>query len=325
MIKVVLRSVIAGLIVLACLAVYGTFRPQSAFSAFAPCTVASVACFYKMVDSAGVNVASVNASGQMAIQQLPTTLTTGSNWTSATTVNTTQTIYSGTNVKVVLVQVDVTSTVTGGAITFQLSYDGTNYVAPSASQVLDPTSAVMTQLSLPYTLVASTNKPFLILMRGAQSLQLKLSTAITGTATLTPYFTLLPDINFNEVLQPALYIDPCQTAAKTYKPVSITANTQIVTGASGKQTYICSVNLGPIPAATNVALVEGSGTTCATSTLGMAGGNTAATGWNFAANGGIAHGDGSSSVAGTATLANNVCLFVSAANQVSGVITWVQK
>jgi hypothetical protein len=97
--------------------------------------------------------------------------------------------------------------VTGGAISFQVSYDGTNWVTVAADQVLDPASANLAQISLPYTLVASTNKTFLILPHGAQGLRIILTTAITGTATLTPYYALSGTPGVYEV------IDPANTAA----------------------------------------------------------------------------------------------------------------
>lgn len=108
-----------------------------------------------------------------------------------------------------------------------------------------------------------------------------------------------------------------------WTPISLTANTQIIPGTASKQTYICSINLVSA-AADNVAVVEGTGSTCATSTAGMAGGATAATGWNFAANGGIAQGSGLGAVMRTATAADNVCVFVSGATQVSGAVSWTQ-
>lgn len=123
-------------------------------------------------------------------------------------------------------------------------------------------------------------------------------------------------------LQP-LYLDPCQRGAKTYTAISLTANTQIITGAASKKTYVCEVHL-IAAAATNVALVEGTGTVCATGIAGMAGGSTAATGWNLAANGGLVLGNGGFAVAVTATAADNVCILVSAANQISGNIVTVQ-
>jgi len=106
-------------------------------------------------------------------------------------------------------------------------------------------------------------------------------------------------------------------------PISVTTTTQIISGAVGKQTYLCSINL-VAGAPDNVALVEGTGTICGTGTAGIAGGTTAATGWNFAANGGLTLGNGFSMVARTATAADNVCLMVSSGAQVSGSVIWAQ-
>ena len=106
-------------------------------------------------------------------------------------------------------------------------------------------------------------------------------------------------------------------------PISITTGTQIIAGASSKQTYVCSINL-VAGAADNVALVEGTGSVCASSTAGMAGGTTAVTGWNLAANGGMTLGNGAGIVAKTATAADNVCLLVSGSAQLSGTIVWAQ-
>jgi hypothetical protein len=106
-------------------------------------------------------------------------------------------------------------------------------------------------------------------------------------------------------------------------PVNIAGSTQIITGTSSKQTYICSIAL-IAGAADNVALVEGTGAICGTNTAGMAGGATAATGWNLANNGGLTLGNGAGIVARTATAADNVCLLVSGSGQVSGNIVWAQ-
>src|SRR5215469_9221726 len=112
-------------------------------------------------------------------------------------------------------------------------------------------------------------------------------------------------------------------ANTTSTPISITTTTQIISGTVGKQTYLCSINL-IAGAPDNVALVEGTGTICGTGTAGIAGGTTAATGWNFAANGGLTLGNGFSMVARTATAADNVCLMVSSGAQVSGSVIWAQ-
>lgn len=117
-----------------------------------------------------------------------------SGWTSSTSVNATQTIFSGgaQGPPAVLLHLVQGSTISGGAITFEVSYDGTNFITISADAVIDPTSTTSAQISLPYTLVASTNKAFLLLAKGAQALRIKLSTAITGSATVTPNYELLP-------------------------------------------------------------------------------------------------------------------------------------
>lgn len=106
-----------------------------------------------------------------------------------------------------------------------------------------------------------------------------------------------------------------------WKPINTTANVQLITASAGQFVYICSINI-VVGAADNVALVEGTGATCGTGTAGMMGGATAATGWNFGANGGIAHGSGFGAVAKTATAGDNVCLLVSAAAQASGSVSW---
>lgn len=117
--------------------------------------------------------------------------------------------------------------------------------------------------------------------------------------------------------------NPCNAVTSSAN-INLTASGQIIPGTSSKQTYICSVSL-IVGAADNVALVEGTGATCGTSTAGMAGGTTAATGWNLAANGGLAFGNGSGVVARTATAADNVCLLASSATQVSGNVMYVQQ
>ena len=90
-----------------------------------------------------------------------------------------------------LVQIDQTSTITGGAITFEVTFDGTNWVTIPADAVLDPTSTTYAQISLPYTLQASTNKAFLLTGKGWEGLRIKLSTQISGTGNITPNATLL--------------------------------------------------------------------------------------------------------------------------------------
>lgn len=118
--------------------------------------------------------------------------------------------------------------------------------------------------------------------------------------------------------------DPCQQGPGTPGNINLTASGQIITGVAGKQTYICSMDLISATAQ-NIALVEGTGTTCASNTLGMAGGTTAATGWNLAANGGFVTGNGGFWVFKTAVAGDNVCLLLSSTGQTSGNFRQVQQ
>jgi hypothetical protein len=121
-----------------------------------------------------------------------------------------------------------------------------------------------------------------------------------------------------------LAVDPCAAQPKSYASISQTANTQLVAGTTSKKVYVCSIHV-VAAVATNVAVVEGTGTVCGTGTAGVSGfgGATAATGWNFAANGGIALGSGESSVGAEGTSGDNLCIFNSGSGQVSGGISYV--
>jgi hypothetical protein len=119
-------------------------------------------------------------------------------------------------------------------------------------------------------------------------------------------------------------LDPCRGLTKFYASISQTANTQVVAGTASKRIFVCSIHV-VAAVATNVAVVEGTGSVCATSTAGVSGfgGATAATGWNFAANGGIALGNGDSSLGAEGTSGDNLCIFNSGSGQVSGGISYV--
>ena len=121
-----------------------------------------------------------------------------------------------------------------------------------------------------------------------------------------------------------LVVDPCKAQTKFYVSINQIGNTQLVTGTASKKIYICSIHV-VVAVATNAALVEGTGSVCATGTAGVSGfgGATAATGWNFAANGGIALGNGDAAVGAEGTNADNLCLFNSGSGQVSGGISYV--
>jgi hypothetical protein len=123
-----------------------------------------------------------------------------------------------------------------------------------------------------------------------------------------------------------LAVDPCAGQPKSYASINQTANTQLVAGTASKKIYVCSIHV-VVAAATNIAVVEGTGTACGTGTAGVSGfgGATAATGWNFAANGGIGLGSGESSLGAEGTSGDNLCIFTSGSAQVSGGISYVAQ
>ena len=115
-------------------------------------------------------------------------------------------------------------------------------------------------------------------------------------------------------------VNSCIGNTKSYFGINQTAGAQLITGVSAKRIYICSFNL-VTATAQNIAVVAGTGTVCATTTVGvpgLTGGATAATGWNLAANGGLTFGNGGHVLAQTTVNADNLCLLQSGAGQVSG-------
>jgi hypothetical protein len=123
-----------------------------------------------------------------------------------------------------------------------------------------------------------------------------------------------------------IYVDPCQREAKSFYRIDIvTATTvEIAAATASEHHYICSINL-VAAGADNVIIVEDdTATNCPSPTAGVSsGGTTAAEGWNFAANGGLTQGDGSSAIMRTSTANRSICIITSAAVQLSGVITYV--
>jgi hypothetical protein len=135
-------------------------------------------------------------------------------------------------------------------------------------------------------------------------------------------------IDGSAVTQPVSGADPCFGAAKTNVTISTASGTTaLVTGVSAKKIYVCSFVI-VAPSAVSVSLSEGSGTTCGTSNqagvIGVATNGTAANGMPFAANGGLALGNGNGTVASTATNADYLCLFQSGTAQLAGNLTYVQ-
>jgi hypothetical protein len=155
---------------------------------------------------------------------------------------------------------------------------------------------------------------------------------VANRAAFLPAAALSPQGQFSTGQAPVkvtdgtntLVVDPCRGQTKLYVSINQTANAQLASGTASKKIYICSIHV-VVAVATSVALVEGTGSVCATGTAGVSGfgGATAATGWNFAVNGGIALGSGDAAVGAEGTSADNLCLFSSGSGQVSGGISYV--
>jgi len=121
-------------------------------------------------------------------------------------------------------------------------------------------------------------------------------------------------------------LDPCERVAQSYAPISITTatTTRIVAPSASNKTYVCSLVL-VTAAANNVGIVEGTGGTCGTGTVGVIGGTTAANGPNFSANGGLMlQAGGKVAAAQTAGTNVDLCLITSAATPLAGGIKYVQ-
>lgn len=155
----------------------------------------------------------------------------------------------------------------------------------------------------------------------ANDSQLSAGIGATGDAAIAAGAT--GSLNAKIRLLTGLANDPCAVSVKTHITINIsTATTTELTpslaGASTKW-YVCALNI-VTAAANNVALVDDDTDGCGSPTAGLAGGVTAASGWNFAANGGIVAGNGGNTVFKSVTSNSVLCLMTSAATQLSGSI-----
>lgn len=157
---------------------------------------------------------------------------------------------------------------------------------------------------------------------GIYAMSVRRDTPASSAGTAGDNATLNTDANGYQWTRNA---DPCTALPKVYVPFSISSatTTQLVAASASNFNYICSINV-VASAAENVALIEDDTAACASPTAGMAGGVTAATGWNLAANGGLAHGDGVATVFKSAASNRYSCLITSSTAQLSGTISYVQ-
>lgn len=125
--------------------------------------------------------------------------------------------------------------------------------------------------------------------------------------------------------------DPCFASAKLQADFeSGSSGGSIITAASAKKSYVCSVSVITSTAA-NVSLIEGTGSSVCTG--GTPAGDflntgvTAANGASFAANGGINAGGANATVFANATANQNTCVLFTTTNtpQVNVHVTYVQR
>ncbi len=118
--------------------------------------------------------------------------------------------------------------------------------------------------------------------------------------------------------------DPCDGGVKlTHVINTSTATTvEIANAVSAQFFYICSINIS-VAGAQTVALVEDDTDGVGSPTAGLNGGTSAATGWSFAANGGIALGSGNGTVMKTGTANRYFGIITGSAVQTSGTIIYV--
>lgn len=125
--------------------------------------------------------------------------------------------------------------------------------------------------------------------------------------------------------------DPCMFKPKLFADFeSPTSGGQLVAGTSGKKTYICGI-AGFVSAATNISLLEGTGSSVCTGGTPAAvffnTSTTAANGAALPANGGLTFGNGGGELAATATNADNLCVVFTTTNtpQVNLHVAYVQQ
>ena len=118
--------------------------------------------------------------------------------------------------------------------------------------------------------------------------------------------------------------DPCSGGAKSIHVINTSTATtvEIANAVSGQYFYICSINI-VVAGAQTVAIVEDDTDGVGSPTAGLNGGTSAATGWSFAANGGISLGSGNGTVMRTSTANRYLGIITGSAVQTSGTITYV--
>src|SRR5271166_2195759 len=183
--------------------------------------------------------------------------TVGTAWSSGTAINTFQYLPGNTTegallgVPAVYIQLDQTTPFSAGAVTFQGTYDNVNWVTIPVAQVLNPNTFV--QLSNPYTFVASTQQPFLILMQGYQNIRMNLTSTITGAGTVTPYWaaqSVLPPLPLDAMPSTVANAPSQQTVTSSSASVLAANNSRRELRVTNTGTVAVYLGLGQTPTAT---------------------------------------------------------------------------
>jgi hypothetical protein len=139
------------------------------------------ATFVGGTDGTNLRAIAVDASGNQKVVNAGTSNTSAASWTSATALNTAVTLLNATqSFDTLILTINQGSTITAGAVTFEISNDNANWVTRTGVDVSNFGGDIST-----YTLVASTYKMLKFNVGGFQYFRVRLSTAITGTATVT--------------------------------------------------------------------------------------------------------------------------------------------
>lgn len=189
--------------------------------------------------------------------------------------------------------------------------DGSSFLTPSVDPAHDAAMVIGTQTGPAIMLRASAAAPSDV---SADNDAVHAWALRNGSLVIQPAYSGTLAVN-----------DPCQTATKSTATGSLTARAVVISAASSKKNHICSWGVVVQGTAETVSLVEGTGTTCQTSTAAIVGSTTAANGLAFAANGGLTQGDGGWTVVrGTGTNVDS-CLVPSGSNRFTYWITYVQQ
>jgi hypothetical protein len=189
-------------------------------------------------------VANVDVLGNLAVSASPNAISaTYAPWTSATLINSVIPLLTVGGWEAATVSVNQTSTITGGSIVFEGTYDGIDWRTLPSGLVLDPVT--YTTVASTYSLQPNTNQVFLVVSGSFMQTRIRLSTIISGTGSATIYTTLLSKNPESADGIVTVTNFPAQPNIFYTGQITASGNTAIWTPASGKsfrlQRYLVEV------------------------------------------------------------------------------------